>query len=726
MVCCNFKAVSEFVRRLLFFFLLFIAGNAFGSNDRRDLLAESEVKLFEENGKVGLKNDKGEVLIPATYEALGWSNGTFSIHENVTGYLLNGKWGLVNLENKKITKAEFLALLPAAAPMIKAIKKPTHLAYPKTGVINTKGDIVIPFAYDGLVINGLRAIVFQKGASGFKHGLIDLENRVIIPLQFRQIYALGSLRYAVESTENRTAIFSDDGGRLTDFVIDSIGSFKRDLAIFYHGAMKGVISRDGQIVVDAVYRDVVLDGTKVRGRKANKCLLLSGDNKTKAELHADSVSALSLNIYKLEINNKIQLLNKSLQPIDDQLYDQVSTFEDNKATFILNDRKGLLRENGSVIIPARYNELILDHHLIRANEKTQGRIHWWLLDSLGRKLTSKTYDHIGSFNGKFFPVLERKSWGAVDINGKEIIACAHDSIIESKDDLIVVKFKGGYGIINASESWLVTPQRHMLKILSPSRYLQYTPDNIFLKSIKGDIIYFTSNNIEVKSDHLLEFLSSGKIWRVNFDGIVTEQSAFDKGFEKIYPESEGLRPIKKDGRFGFVDSRLRLRIANRYEDVQGFNEGLAPVKILGKWGFINTNDNIAVQPSYDEVFAFKNGCALVRKDQLFGLVDKKGQLVLPLRYEKIAPLKGDRFLIQQSGLFGVADLSGRIILNPKFTSIQDVENGYLIVRQQGKYGVVTTEGISTIPLMYEAISYDRYHQQFLAVQQSAWEELPLK
>ncbi|HYG02304.1 MAG TPA: WG repeat-containing protein [Chryseosolibacter sp.] len=714
--------MSETVRRLLFFLLFPVFFVHAGSNGKAIAVPGNEIRPFEENGKVGLKNDKGEVVIPATYEALGWSDRTFSLQENVTGYLMKGKWGLVNLDNEKVTEAEFIALSPGPAKFVRAVQKAEHSVYPKTGVIDTEGKIVIPFIYDGILVSGLRAIVFQRSSKGFKHGLIDFENRVVIPLQFRHIYPLGSLRYGVVSTENKTAIFSEDGMQLTDFVIDSIGSFKKDVAIFYQGAQRGVISREGKILFDALYRDVVFDQGKIKARKADIWMFLSGDNKTFGQLYADSVEALSLKTYRVQTNGRTKLFSKDLQPIGTKLYQSISDFKNNKAIFEMRDRKGLIRQDGSIAIPAKYKELIFDQHLVRASDVAQGRVRWMLFDSLGSAVTRKTYDFVGPFNGAFFPARQRNSWGAVDLGGNEIIACAHDSIIEARDDLVVVKFKGGYGIINTNESWLVTPQRHKLTILSSNRYLQITPDNIFLKSIKGDIIYFTSNKIEVRPDHILEFLSSGKIWRINFDGIVTEQSAFDRGFEKIYPESEGLRPIKKDGRYGFVDARLRLRIANRYEEVQGFQEGLAAVKILGKWGFINLQDNIAVQPSYDQVFPFENGCALVRRDEAFGVIDKKGQTILPVRYDRITKLSGNRYLMEQDGLWGVADATGKILLNPKFTSIQDVDNGYMIVAQQGKYGVVTVEGISTIPLMYDAISYDRFHHQFLAVKKSEWEE----
>ncbi len=83
----------------------------------------SSYNVFEENGKVGLKNEEGKVLIPAHYEALGWSNGSFSILNNVTGYQKDGFWGLINLENHVVIKAAYEDVVPADGPWIIAHKK---------------------------------------------------------------------------------------------------------------------------------------------------------------------------------------------------------------------------------------------------------------------------------------------------------------------------------------------------------------------------------------------------------------------------------------------------------------------------------------------------------------------------------------------------------------------------------------------------------------------------
>jgi hypothetical protein len=214
--------------------------------------AAAQYSVFEENGKVGLKNDQGKVLIPAQHEALGWSNDTFSTLGDVTGYKSNGHWGLINLSNHRITKAEFEEIFPGDASLIIARKKSTLSLRTVTGCVSLSGKEIIPFEYDGIKISSLRAIVFTKIGNQFKFGLIDLTNRTLVPQQYKSIRPLGSLRYAIENFDAKTALFTDNGKQITEFNIDSISTFKQNTAIIYQNLQQGLIDREGSVQIEAI------------------------------------------------------------------------------------------------------------------------------------------------------------------------------------------------------------------------------------------------------------------------------------------------------------------------------------------------------------------------------------------------------------------------------------------------------------------------------------------
>jgi hypothetical protein len=100
-------------------------------------------------------------------------------------------------------------------------------------------------------------------------------------------------------------------------------------------------------------------------------------------------------------------------------------------------------------------------------------------------------------------------------------------------------------------------------------------------------------------------------------------------------------------------------------------------------------------------------------------------LILPPRYEFIDVLPHGNAVIQQDKMVGLANSEGRILVNPKYHRLQDLNNKYVIVERDGKYGVVTAQGISTIPLMYDHISYDFFNGAFIALKKSEWKQLKL-
>jgi len=163
-------------------------------------------QTFEENGKVGMKDDSGNVVLPPSFEALGWSDGNFSVIGEVTGYRLNGSWGIINLKKEFISKADYESLVYCGGDCIVARKKINPVVR-KTGCINLKGEIKIPFIYDGISVQGLRAIVFNLTGPRYYYGLTDLDNRILIPITNKNIRPLGTLRFAVENSENKIALF---------------------------------------------------------------------------------------------------------------------------------------------------------------------------------------------------------------------------------------------------------------------------------------------------------------------------------------------------------------------------------------------------------------------------------------------------------------------------------------------------------------------------------------
>ena len=698
--------------------LFFVSGSAFAD----------PYLVFEENGKVGLKNDEGKVLLPASFEALGWSDGSFSVIGQVTGYKLGNLWGIINLKKEFITKAEYENIYYSGGDRIIAFKKlgPTVSRF---GCLDLNGKITVPFKYDGIKIQGLRAVVFIKNKTQYLHGLIDLEDKEIIPLKFSNIYPIGSLRYAVENFETKTALFTELGIKLTDFVIDSISSFSKGKAVIYQDLKQGLIDREGEIKTEPLYREIKIneDGT-VSARMFDEWRILDGENHELKKISGDELMFLSKGLYRITVAEKKGVIDEFLTFKILPIYDHLSDFYFGKMIAKRNGKFGIIRADGSVVLPFVFDSLLWDGKFIRAKENMLSQKGWNLYDTFGIKKTIRSYEHFVPYNGKFFLVSNKGYKGAINRYGEEFIHCVYDSILEFKEEQLAVKFQGQYGVITLKEDWLLAPQRYPIQLLNEDKYLEIQPSMIFLKSFSGEIIYFTDNKLEIKDDHLLEFLPDGTEKIVSLTGITISRTPLESvvNSESSFIASEGLQGIQRDGLFGFVDARGRLRIANRYEGIGQFKEGLAPVKILGKWGFVNTHDNIVINPAYDRAGEFEQGLAIVKRNGKTGIINKEGQIVLPLRYDSVKRLLAQKILIITDSNYGLADINGNVLIEPRFDKIENLQNGYILVEQDNKFGLLTLEGLSTIPLTYDKLVFDAEKNQYLALKKAEWMNLDLK
>jgi hypothetical protein len=59
-----------------------------------------------------------------------------------------------------------------------------------------------------------------------------------------------------------------------------------------------------------------------------------------------------------------------------------------------------------------------------------------------------------------------------------------------------------------------------------------------------------------------------------------------RGYDDILYYSEGFARVMRDKMYGFIDATGKEVVPCIFEDARDFSEGLAPVKVDGKWGYI--------------------------------------------------------------------------------------------------------------------------------------------
>lgn len=678
--------------------------------------------LFEENGKVGLKDNSGTVVLPARFNALGWSDGSFSVIGNVTGYRLDGRWGIINLKKEFVTAALYEKLEYAGGENIIAQKQFTP-TLAKRGCIGLDGKEKIPFIYDGISISGLRAVVFNLINGQYVFGLVDLNHQEIIPLQYKNIFALGTLRYAVQNRQNKIALFSEQGNVITDFTIDSISEFSKNYAFVYQQHKHGLINRHGEMVLPVIYENIKIFNFET----ALACLpdqwqLINEKNEVINQV--DATDLISSNEYFLaRIGKHVGLLREDLSTLISPIYTDLRRVSANR--WIAKNKLGfgVIDSLGTLIIPHRHQNIsVWGSKYLTHTEKG-----WSLLNELGQELTYKNYQSLIPIRENLALAQYRGYWGLLNETGDEVVHCVYESLNDIRDDLVAVKFKGQYGVLSTSEQWKVVPQPYPLRLLRDNKYAVHEPQNTFVKKMNGEIIYFTSNPIQFLENECIERLPDGTEKVVDYNGISLTPVKVSSGHDlsESLKSSEGLIGVLRDGKYGFVDDRGRLRIANRYDSIQHFQEGLAAIKLIGRWGFINHEDRIVINPNYDFVSGFNGGLSIASRNGKYGLINKSAGVILSFAYDGIKQLESKNYLLTIDGKKGLASSHGELLVEPRFEVLQELENDLLIVKRDGNFGVITKTGMSVIPLDFAKLQYDSTKKLFLALRKSVAKQIAL-
>ena len=468
-----------------------------------------------------------------------------------------------------------------------------------------------------------------------------------------------------------------------------------------------------------------------------------------SDLGADpvAVSARNWRVLDWSLNSVLELNADSISSYGDLL---VASINDGKRFYVdsleilVNSQVDLVKaEKGYVIARINPGYAVFDYsgkkileadsiHFDGSYFFVQHEKSWDIYNRYGRKINLYPLQAVMSSQSHYIPVKRAGQWGLLDFSGKQIVSYVYDSIGVGAGSSFPAKYVGGWGIINAFGDWMAQPQYFSIGKINDLFVAEGRGFRTLLTS-RGKHLFTTRNELKAGNESIELHSGQGKglvtrDGRVIFDPIYEQvkhlgdfysghrpegavikdgSGAFvvrlDDGIQAVLDFSEGFFLVEKDGLYGFLDDRGRIRIANRYVRARRFSEEMAPVKLIGKWGFIDRDERLVVQPQFMDVGTFKNGRAIVRREY-YGLIDKAGNEVLEVAFRKISRTdKGSYILEDQQGRKGLANEKGEIILYPSFDELQDVGHGLIIADRNGKKGMYDHTGQLKIGFDYEVI-----------------------
>ena len=456
------------------------------------------VKEYNENTKeyeTVVYNEKKEVLLSnyKNVQAISiYTNVNSTPYEkSVLTYKENGKYGLINLEGKQITKPVYDEISSINYKEGTFLVKQNELE----GIINMKGKVIIKCEYESVTSdnyyseNGNKKqagfIVSKKTEDGYRYGYANYRGTIILNPIYTQL-------------ERVTEIANEKGVYFIAFKNGQAGLLKNNKEILnyeYEDIQHNVL---GSIFVtkrNGKYGAVNQEGTTV--------LYPEYDNVYTGGMYLNALKDKDIFIFDLN-GNKIET-------------NEVSKTKTENANYYIT---------------------------IDKNNKYK------VVDSKDNIIIDKDYTYIEYLPGDYFIVERDPKSGIIDSNGKSVIELKYDSISRiNETDILQMEKDKNIALYNLNMKEIVSMDNAIVKEVKDEKayILLYSDTDFKYFDKKGNIL--TSQNL-FENNSLFAKNINGKWGFVDKDGNLKVQNDYElvTDFNKY-----GFAGIKKDGKWGSIN-----------------------------------------------------------------------------------------------------------------------------------------------------------------------------
>lgn len=143
--------------------------------------------------------------------------------------------------------------------------------------------------------------------------------------------------------------------------------------------------------------------------------------------------------------------------------------------------------------------------------------------------------------------------------------------------------------------------------------------------------------------------------------------------------SEGYAAVKKEGKWGYIDTEGNVVIQPKYDGANSFSEGLAAVQTNGKWGYIDTTGNVVIPFTLQSTFAFSEGLAVYGSGLYYGYLDTTGKAVTPAIYSEASSFRNGIACVKKENRYGFIDKTGAAVTDFVYGEKSQAEEGLIPV-----------------------------------------------
>ncbi len=187
-----------------------------------------------------------------------------------------------------------------------------------------------------------------------------------------------------------------------------------------------------------------------------------------------------------------------------------------------------------------------------------------------------------------------------------------------------------------------------------------------------------------------------------------------KNVQEVDFFSEGLAAIKKNNKFGFIDTTGSVIIEPKYDQVLSFSDGLCAVasskikgdSLLFSWSFIDKAGKVVLKGPFLEANGFEKGLASVKfMNGNSCWIDKLGKNVFNVSYKECRSFSEEVAIFRDTLFYGIINRNGTVLLKPTYISIGNFSDGLASIEfNEHQVGYIDTHGKIVIKPVFQFVS----------------------
>lgn len=300
-------------------------------------------------------------------------------------------------------------------------------------------------------------------------------------------------------------------------------------------------------------------------------------------------------------------------PTDDYPY----SFHEDMAAVLVEGRGRWMDRAGQIIGPAAYGQTRRFSQGRAACTTFEGRT-WGYANDDGELVIAPRYTIAGLFREYRAPVALGPQWGYVDPHGREVVEPRYD---------LALPFSEGLAFVRKMHRWAIVDSEGQVR--GKLRFEQPTGEHALL-------------------DHTLLVADCDAWHRLSVHPMHARAGPDPHRWRFRYRFSEGLAPVKYEGRWGYVGKDGEWAIEPRFAAAGGFTEGVAlvadgePGVVPSDWYFIDRAGEPAMEDDWAAARRFSSQAPLTMVSDDDGkqlYVDPDGEVVYPRSVGLLGRLK---------------------------------------------------------------------------------------